>query len=303
VLALFPFLLFAVALASYVISPATIHALLDELAAVSPGPVAQLVGARVVALQQSQHGGLLTFGAVAAIYATSSGISSLIDGLNRAYDVVETRPFWKRRGIALLTTLCAGLMALVAALIAVAVPAVAKAIGGPIGLAIDWARLPAAGLLMMVLWALLYRFLPNVKLPFKILTPGSLSGVLIWIAASWGFSMYVKHFGKYEITYGAMGGVIVLLIWMWVSAQVLLLGAEINKLLAPDEKKAAIRGNAEQGTETAFAGHPAHESEPAPRRAPSAPPSGRPPSPPSEGVRGALYKIGWHLVRRGLGRQ
>src|SRR5206468_12038746 len=137
-------------------------------------------------------------------------------------------------------TLVAGGLALVAAMLAVAVPAVAHAIGGPIGAAIDWLRLPVAGLLMMVLWAALYHFLPNVHPKFQVVTPGSVIGVAVWLLASWGFSLYVRNFGKYDATYGTLGAVIVLLTWMYLSSQVVLVGAEINKLLTPAEDKAKI---------------------------------------------------------------
>jgi membrane protein len=96
-----------------------------------------------------------------------------------------------------------------------------------------------AGLLMMFLWALLYYALPNVKQRFKFITPGSVVGVVIWVIASWAFSQYVANFGKYDANYGAIGGVIVLLLWMWISAQVILLGAEINAIIehrSPDGK-------------------------------------------------------------------
>jgi membrane protein len=239
ILALFPFLIFLVALASYFLTPANMNALLDQLRPVAPGHVVQLVADQLTSLQRTRRGGLLSFGAVVALWSASSGVTALMTALNRAYDVKETRPFWKTRLIGLAATFIAGGMTLVATLAAVVVPIIANAIGGPIGTAIDWLRLPIAGSFMMLTWALIYRFVPNIKLPFKILTPGSIVGVVVWGIASWGFSMYVRHFGSYDKTYGAMGGVIVLLTWMWVSAQVLLVGAEINKILAPAEKREA----------------------------------------------------------------
>jgi len=236
-LALFPFLIFLVALASYFITPDKVDALLAQLQAVAPEHVTHLIANRLHSLQQTSKGGLVSIGAIGALWSASSGVMALENALNRVYDVKETRPFWKTRAIGIAATIVAGAMALIAVFAAVIVPSIARAIGGPIGGALDWLRLPIAGFLMMVLWALVYRFLPNIKLPFKILTPGSIVGVLVWIVASWGFSQYVKHFGMYEVIYGAVGGVIVLLVWMWVSAQVLLLGAEINKILAPQEKQ------------------------------------------------------------------
>src|SRR5690606_12844882 len=120
---------------------------------------------------------------------------------------------------------------LVAALAAVAAPAIADAIGGPAATAITWRRLPVAGLLMMFVWAVLYWALPDVQQRFRFLTPGAVVGVLIWLVASWGFSLYARNFGSYDATYGALGGVIVMLLWMYISATALLLGAEINAIL------------------------------------------------------------------------
>jgi membrane protein len=159
-------------------------------------------------------------------------MAALMRGLNRVHAVAETRSIWKTRLICLGATLVAGAMALVAAFAAVIVPAIANWIGGPIGVALDWLRLPLAGFLIILMWALLFWLVPNVQRHFEILTPGSITGVVLWAIVSWGFSQYVTHFGKFEVTYGAVGGVIVLLLWMWASAQVLLLGAEINKVLA-----------------------------------------------------------------------
>jgi membrane protein len=128
-------------------------------------------------------------------------------------------------------TLGAAILALTAALLAVAAPPVAKAVGGPLGDALLWGRFPVAGLMMMFLWACLYYFLPDVEQKFRFITPGSVVGVVLWVVASWGFSVYVTNFGKYEVTYGALGGVAVMLVWMWISSQVVLLGAEINAVL------------------------------------------------------------------------
>jgi membrane protein len=125
----------------------------------------------------------------------------------------------------------AALFSIIAAAIAVPTLPLAEKLGGPFPTLVTWLRLPVAGLLMMFLWALLYYALPNVKQEFKFITPGSVVGVIIWVIASWGFSVYVANFGKYDASYGALGGVVVLLLWMWISAQVILLGAEINAIL------------------------------------------------------------------------
>ena len=127
---------------------------------------------------------LLGFGAVAAIWAASGGVTAVMRALNTAYDVKEGRPFWKVRGIAILMTLIAGALGLVAALVAIAAAPIAEAIGGPIGAAITWLRLPVAGLVMMFLWAIVYYVLPDVEQRFRFITPGSVFGVLVWVLAS-----------------------------------------------------------------------------------------------------------------------
>lgn len=231
ILALFPFVLFLVALGGILIDPAQATQLIDQLSKVAPGPVTQILGERVRALAQSDSTSLLTISIVVALWSASGGMSALMRALNTTYGVQESRKWWKVRGIALAMTFFAAALALVAALMAVAAPPLAKAIGGPLGSALLWGRLPVAGMLMMFLWACLYYFLPDVEQRFRFITPGSVVGVVLWLIASWGFSIYVANFGSYEVTYGALGGVVVMLLWMWISSQVVLLGAEINAVV------------------------------------------------------------------------
>jgi membrane protein len=250
-LALFPFLLFLVALASLVITPEQAEQLVQQLSQVAPGEVTRIVGDRIRQLGQEQNVGLLTFGALAALWAASGAVTGVMRALDVAYDVKEERPFWKTRGIAILFTIFAGVLGLLAALAAIAAPAIAAVIGGPIGTVIDWLRLPVAGLVMMFLWAVAYYVLPDVEQDFKFITPGSVIGVVIWLVASWGFSLYVRNFGSYDRTYGSIAGVIVLLFWMWISALVLLAGAEANALIehrSPEGKREGAKSLADDGT-------------------------------------------------------
>ncbi|GAO03821.1 YihY/virulence factor BrkB family protein [Anaeromyxobacter sp. PSR-1] len=274
VLALFPFLLFLVALASVVITPAQAQALVDQLAQVAPGEVTKIVGDRIQQLGSQQNVTLLGFGALGAIWAASGATLALMRALNTAYDVGESRPFWKVRAIGLLMTVIAGVLALAGALAAVATEPLANAIGGPVGAAILWLRLPVAALVMMFLWALLYYVLPDVEQRFKFITPGSVFGVVLWVLASWGFGKYVANFGNYDKTYGSIAGVIVLLFWMWISSLVLLVGAEINALIehrSPEGKREGARSMRDTGltpVERAPAPGPPARAAPAPLRAP-----------------------------------
>lgn len=303
ILSLFPFLLTLVAIASVVITPATAERLVDLLAGVAPGPATQIVGDRIRELGGQQNVALLGFGALAALWSASGGTSALITALNRCYDVKEGRPWWKVKLVAILMTLVAGVLGLVAALVAVATAPLADLVGGPLGIAIGWLRLPVAGVVMMFLWALLYYVLPDVQQSFRFITPGSVLGVVLWVIASWGFSRYVASFGSYDTTYGSLGGVIVLLLWMWISSLVLLVGAETNALIehrSPDGKRQGAKLRRDTGLEpravSAPVGEPIHQTTLAPARPP--PERRRPP------VRGLVavaagLAAGLVLARRG----
>jgi len=239
VLALFPFLLFVVAVASLILDPAQVESLTAELYRVAPRAVADILGERLHALGSGGSPGLLTLGGVGAVWAASGGVVALMRALNAAYDVEETRSWWKVRVLAVLTTLAGAVLSILAAAIAIATPAIANAVGaGWLTSLVVLLRIPVAALLMALVLALLYYVLPSAKQRFRLITPGAVVAVLIWLAASIGFSHYVANFGSYEVTYGALGGVIVLLLWMWISSQAILLGAEINALLERGPREA-----------------------------------------------------------------
>ncbi|MFT3772388.1 MAG: YihY/virulence factor BrkB family protein [Minicystis sp.] len=242
-LAIFPFLLFVVALASLVIDPATLDTLFAQIRRVAPSQVAEILTERLDALTTGTKPGLLTVSAVGAAWAASSAMAALITALNSANDVHESRPFWKTRGIALLMTLAGAVLFIVASAIAIATPPLARTLGGVPGTLILWMRWPVAALIMLFVIASMYHFLPDVDRPFRLVTPGAVVAVVLWVLASLGFSLYVGHFGNYEVVYGALGSVIVLMLWLWISAFVVLLGAEINALLE-EYARPSMRTNA-----------------------------------------------------------
>lgn len=239
VLSLFPFLLFIVSLAGLVIHPAQVQVLIGELGREVPPAFSQLLYAQLAQLTSMPSSRLLTLSALASVWSASAGMVSLIAALNTAYGVTESRPRWKVYGIALGMMLAVAVLALLAGLVAVVAPALATRFGPPWTTLVGWMRLPLAALLMMILWATLYSVLPDARQKFKFITPGSVTGVLVWLAASVGFSFYVSHFSTFGITYGSLGGIIVLLLWMWISSLALILGAEINAIRArhPAEAK------------------------------------------------------------------
>lgn len=247
-LAIFPFLVFLVSLASLIIDPARAQSLIDQVSDVAPPQVTQILGEQIHKLGEGNNAGLLTFGALAAIWAASSGMVALTKALNTAYDVEERRNFFKLRGIAIGMVFVSALMVLLAGAAMIVTPLIADLLPGVLGTVLNLLRFPLAGLVMMVTVALLYWALPDVKpRPFQFMTFGAVSAVILWLIASWGFSLYVQNFGKYEASYGALGGVMVFLLWMYITANVMLVGAEMNALL---EQHAKATGQVAQGEES-----------------------------------------------------
>jgi membrane protein len=241
-LSAFPFLFFVVTLAGLLIDQASIAQIVSHAGRVMPEPVTHIIGERLAGLQRSANRGLLTVGIVAALWVASGGMSSLAQALNRCYDAVETRPYWRSRGNAVVVTIVAALAGALAVAVMFFVPLLARKLGA-MGVLVGWLRFPVAGLVILALWGFLYWALPNVRSQFQWLSAGSLVGALVWVAASWGFTEYVRHWGKYDATYGALGGVIVFMVWMWISAAVLLLGAELNKILTPGARPGGGAGS------------------------------------------------------------
>ncbi|MHB8873205.1 MAG: YihY/virulence factor BrkB family protein [Myxococcaceae bacterium] len=235
VLSLFPFLLFMVVLGSFMVDPVEIRALVLQFARFAPPEVAQLLADRVQSVVLRRSVGLLAFGAAVSFVSAAGGIMALMGALNAVCGVKDRRPFWKQWLIALASTLGAAVLGLLAALIALLAPLLTRLLGrfeetGE--LVVGWLRLPVSALLMILLWGTLYYVLPDAKpRRFRIFTAGSVVGVLVWVAASWGFSLYVQQFGRFEVTYGALGGIIVLLLWLYLSSLALLVGAQVNDVI------------------------------------------------------------------------
>ncbi len=278
-LAIFPFLLFVVSLASIFLDPQVEVELVNEIRRVAPREAADILASRVHALAAGQSPALVTLSGLGTIWTASGGISALMGALNIVYDVEETRPFWKRRGLSLLVTIGAAVLVVIASVIAVAAPVFASLFGSPFDTLILALRLPVAALFMMLVLAILYYVLPNAKLPFRLITPGSVAAVLLWLVASLGFSFYTSHFASYEVAYGALGGVIVLLLWMWLSSIAVLLGAEINSVLlalqSPEDRQTLAAPSCPPPT-SAPAAPPSSTNPAAPR---STAPSAKPPTP------------------------
>jgi membrane protein len=239
ILALFPFILVLVSLLGTFGSPESASKVLAYLQRVMPEQAYEIIEdftANIIS-GQAEAPGLFTFGILFTIWASSGAFAALINALNRAYDVRETRPFWKVRGIAILMTLGLSVLILIGVLLLVLGPQIGTAIANVFGLeetfllVWDIARWPAALFFMMFTVALLYYFAPDVEQPFRWITPGGLIGVLLWVLASVAFNFYVSNFGSYNKTYGSIGAVIVLLLYLYISSLTILFGATLNATL------------------------------------------------------------------------
>ncbi len=251
---LFPFALFLVAAFSFLDAPDLFDWVVAQsrqfLPADAQDQVAQVLGE----IQGGRQGGLLSLGIVAAVWMASSGVRTMMVGLNRAYNVEEGRPWWKRWPLSIAYTLALGVLVVVSAVLMVLGPRVSAWatgwLGAPPGVqeALAWLRIPLALVLATAAVVLVYLALPNVRQRVRLVVPGAVLAVLLWTAMSYGFQLYVEHFGRFSATYGSIGAVIVLLTYLWFSGMVLLLGAEVNAVVqrgAPRPGDAEPREEAE----------------------------------------------------------
>ena len=233
-LALFPALLFFVALASFLPVSGLMDAVTNSLARVAPNEVLSIVQAQIIAIAHEKNGGLLTLGMLGTIWSTSSGVTAIIDTLNQAYDVQEARPWWRVRLISVGLTVTLALFIVLSFALVVAGPTAAEKVAAAahLGPAFEWSwkilQWPVVFALVALAVALIYYYAPDVEQEWIWITPGSVLATMLWLLISLGFKFYVVHFTSYNATYGAIGAVIVLMLWFYVSALAVLVGAELN---------------------------------------------------------------------------
>jgi membrane protein len=247
ILSIFPALLALVSILGVIGTSAT-QPLLDNLGTVAPGPAKDIFTSAIKNLQKSSGaaGILFIVGLAGALWSASGYVAAFMRASNAIYDVEEGRPIWKTLPTRVLTTLALLVMLAIVAVGVTFTGPLAKQAGNVIGVGStavtvwDIAKWPVLVLAVSVMIALLYYATPNVKHPkFQWVSPGSLLAVVVWIVVSALFAFYVSKFGSYNKTYGALGGVIVFLTWLWITNNVILLGAEVNAEL---ERGRQIRG-------------------------------------------------------------
>lgn len=255
IFSIFPLLLFVLALFGLFAGHAVQlrDHLMFYLARGLPPAAFEVVSHTIEEITKGSSGGKLTFGIVLTLWAAAGGMTSMISTLNDVYGVREARSWWKVRAIAVALTVAVSMLVLLA-LAVVLLGGVAASWAGSrlylgIVVKISWMILqwPLALLFIVIAFSLIYYFAPDLKEQhWYWITPGSLCGVLLWLAVSFGFRAYVHFFNTYNKTYGSLGAVIILLIWFYVTGLAFLSGGEIN---AQIEHAAAEHGHPEAKAE------------------------------------------------------
>lgn len=233
-LALVPALVALVSLYGLVADPADIERNVDDLLAAAPTEVGDLVKSQLQAIVDSSSSGLrigALVGVAVALWSASSGMKNLMTAVNRGYHEEETRGFLKLRVTSVLLTLGFMVLAAVTVFALLVAPSSLDRDGaaGVVRTAVEIARWPVLALVVIFGLAVLYRFAPDRDgARWRWISPGAVLAAVMWLIASVGFSIYTANFGRYNETYGALGAIVVVMLWLWLGAYAVIVGAELN---------------------------------------------------------------------------
>ena len=249
VLAIFPALIALISILG-VVGASAADTLLENLAELAPGPANDILTGAIQDLTASREtaGVALVLGLVGALWSASAYVGAFSRASNAIYEVEEGRSFWKLRPQQVAITLVLILLLAASALAVVVSGPLAREVGDVMGVgdtavtAWEIGKWPVIGLVVIAIFATLYYVAPNVRQPsFHWITPGGVAALALWLVASALFALYVSNFSSYNATYGSIAGVIVFLIWLWISNLALLFGAELNAELERErELKAGV---------------------------------------------------------------
>lgn len=249
-LALFPLLLFLTALLGFFAQQGTElrDNLLSYLSRVVPASASALIYATVEEVSEGSGGGKVSLGLLATVWAASNGMLAVIDTLNVAYHIKESRSWWKARLVAISLTLALALLIIFALTLVLYGGQIAEAISGRFGFGeffkAAWSVLQWLIVLASVFLAfgLIYYFAPNVnKRQLRWLLPGITVAVILWLVSSLGFRLYLKYFNTYNTVYGSLGAVIILMLWFYLTGMAILVGGEVNSEIEQAAAKAGAR--------------------------------------------------------------
>jgi membrane protein len=258
-LALFPLLIFLTAALGLMLGQGEglRQSLFNYLGQVMPGSAFQLVDTTMNEITASSNAGKLSFGLLATLWAASNGMGAITQALNAAYDVKESRPWWKQRLVAVALTTALSILVITALLLILWGGQLADFLAAHFGLggffSITWKSVqwPLVFAFMVTSFALIYYYAPDVReQKWKWLTPGSAIGVVLWLVVSFGFKLYLHYFDSYPKTYGSLGAVIVLMLWLFFTGCAILIGSEVNSEIEHAAAEAGARDAKQRGEKT-----------------------------------------------------
>jgi membrane protein len=244
ILSIFPALIVLVSVLG-LIGPSATDPLIENLEAVAPGPAQEIFTNAIRGVEESQGaaGALFVLGLAGALWSASGYIGGFTKAANTIWEVDEGRPVWKTIPLRIGVTVVLLVLTVVVSTGVVVSGGLAEQVGNLLGLGDEaltvWgiAKWPVIVLLVSLMFSILYWATPNVRHPeFRLVTPGALVAVALWILASGAFAIYLANFGSYNKTYGALGGVIAFLVWLWITNIAVLFGAELNAELERDRQ-------------------------------------------------------------------
>jgi len=237
-LSLFPALIALVSIVGLVGDPATTtKTITDMVTKLGPSSAADTFAGPIksITAHRGTAGILFIVGLATALWSASGYVGAFIRASNVIYETPEGRPFWKLRPLQILVTLIMLVLLALVALALVLTGPVVTAVAEPLGISStavsiwDIAKWPVLLAVVVTMFAVLFYSAPNVKLAgFKWVTPGAVLAIVLWLVASAAFAFYVAHFGSYDKTYGTLGGLVCLLVWLWITNVALLLGMQLN---------------------------------------------------------------------------
>jgi membrane protein len=233
-LSLFPALLFLVSLASFFPVANLVDETIKYLGGVAPPDVISFLLEQIKKISESDDGSILTFAFLFTIWSSSGAMMSIISTMNTAYDIEESRPWWKTRLIAIGLTVGLALFILVSFALVIAGPTLAERLANAmqLGPVFEWTwkilQWPVVFVLVVTAVGIIYYYAPDADQDWVWITPGAVLATLLWLVISLAFKVYLANWGNYNETYGALAGVIILLLWFYLSGLAILVGAELN---------------------------------------------------------------------------